>query len=70
MIIALIHGGATKGYGGRDYGDSLKMHSGIAGLGTNHHRLILSMPQDPDHQENLNFQYADGPSEVIERRQS
>ncbi len=32
--------------------------------------IDIVMPQDPDHQENLNFQYADGPSKVIERRQS
>jgi len=32
--------------------------------------IDFAMPQDLDHQENLNFQYADGPSEVIERGQS
>ena len=32
--------------------------------------IAIVMPQDPDNQENLKFQNADGSSEVIERRQT
>ncbi len=32
--------------------------------------IDIIMLQDPDHQENLKLQNADGPSEVMERRQT